>query len=83
MAEWDKVYSQRKNQCQDVRICEARFVDIAQGRVVDDAMVVNVFGPKGFPNTQLRPAKLDRAIVVALLQACGLAPVADALPSAP
>jgi hypothetical protein len=83
VAAWDKLYSQRKNQCQDVRICEPRFVDVAQGRVVDDATVLNVFGPKGFPNTQLRPAKLDRAIVVALLQACGLGAVAEALPSAP
>ena len=81
VAEWDKQFTLRKNQCQDVRICEPRFVDVAQGRVLDDATVTSVFGPKGFPNTQLRPAKMDRAIAVALLQACGLGEVAEALPA--
>ena len=64
--EWDAIYAKRRGDCQDVRVCEAVFRDITDGRVMDDATAREVFGG-AFPNTELRPQKIPAATMRKLL----------------
>lgn len=72
LEEWNTIYRQRRDKCQDVRICEIVFRDLWNGRAIDDHTVSTVFGDGGFPNTEHRPARIGRATAAALLRACAL-----------
>jgi hypothetical protein len=71
VAEWDKLYSERKARCQDVRICEALFRDVWHGKNVDDALVGRAFG-RAFPNTKDKPQRIETLTAERLLGNLGL-----------
>jgi hypothetical protein len=74
--EWDAIYAERRGRCQDVRVCEALFRDIEDGRVMNDDAVRDVFrGP--FPNTELRPQRVPAATMHRLMTWLNLSIPAD------
>lgn len=79
LAEWDAIYRERRDRCQDVRICEIVFRDLWNGRIVDEQMISAIFGPDGFPNTEYRPARIGQTTAAALLSQCGLGDIAPSI----
>ena len=70
--EWNELYARRRGRCQDVRVCEIVFRDINQGRIVNDAVISDVFDGS-FPNTEHRPREIGAHTMRTLLMRCDIA----------
>ena len=68
---WDGTYQVRRCNEGHVRVCIPVLVDVWSARVFSDDMVREVFGSRGFPKTQYRPAEVSRDEMIALLTVIG------------
>jgi hypothetical protein len=77
LADWDRIYQERSCEVGDVRVCEPLLVDVCTGLMFDGDRVRVVFGERGFPNTQWRPAQVERRDMQMILRAVGREDLAE------
>jgi len=79
--EWNALYVTRQAQAPHAHVCRRLFVDLETPPELSDAGVKRVFPKAKFPGTQ-NPAKVDEAVVDALVAELGIKLVPFRVPSA-